>query len=151
MSEYGTLSPEGARRLRAVRDYIVAHPDEFAIQRWDCGTTACIGGHLVRMFHPTKVRFDRSHSGHISKQLGFADGAEHWEHPLYALFFSTKAMKVDRDVQKAADHINRFLWQYGYPPNEVAAPDATSAELATRHSQRRVDRGDLRQLKRSFL
>jgi hypothetical protein len=35
--------------LTWTRDYIQAHPDEIAMREWDCGSTACIGGHACRL------------------------------------------------------------------------------------------------------
>ena len=45
MSDYGSLSADGARLLRQARDHIAAHPKEFDMTHWgECGTVACIGG-----------------------------------------------------------------------------------------------------------
>ena len=35
--------------LIKTRDYIQANPRELAMMQWDCGTTACIGGHASRL------------------------------------------------------------------------------------------------------
>jgi hypothetical protein len=35
--------------LTYTRDYIQAHPNELMMREWDCGTTACIGGHACRL------------------------------------------------------------------------------------------------------
>lgn len=125
IDERGTLSPVGAQALRNVRDHILAHPKEFAMDEWECGTTACIGGHLARMGCG-----QRGDPFSTEMALGFNSDAQfHSSHPLHSLFYgfggNRKSLAMEswpcasdgstRDPLVAARHINAFLAIYGYP------------------------------------
>jgi hypothetical protein len=138
MAEDNRLSPDGARLLRAARDQILAHPRDFGMDAWDCGTFACIGGHLGRLLGFSAEENVTVPAGiavsvacgfgawHPSDQTRF--GAHH-THPFYALFYSWDHL-TRRNVRVAAERINAFLWLYGFPPDEVpASPVADSAEI----------------------
>lgn len=44
-----TASLSAADTCRAVADIIDFEPESFDMQSWDCGTTACIAGHIGRL------------------------------------------------------------------------------------------------------
>jgi hypothetical protein len=120
-----TLTPAGAQLLRAARDQILAHPGEFDMNAWDCGTYACIGGWCERLMNKGK---DFCHSDSLSELCGF--GRKHaTDTPLNGLMFYWSPEDV-RNPRAAARRINAFLWQYGYPPNEVEAVDPASQQDA---------------------
>ncbi len=128
-----TLTPEGARLLRLARDQILAHPDSFDMNSWDCGTTACIAGHVVRAAQELcEIPFGVP--AHATRLLGFrpliivdvASGCAEYDaqHPLMTLFFDW-IFHTNADV--AVDRINAFLWQYGYPAEAIV--DAPVAQV----------------------
>jgi hypothetical protein len=129
MSE-ARLSADGARRLRDVRDHIVAHPEEFDMLHWypSCGTACCIGGHLGRV-----LRAERGGcfitAGDVADALGFvgidplyyglASETDPISGALTRLFYSDLK---NNDPAHHAKRINAFLWEYGYPERELDLP-----------------------------
>lgn len=123
-----TLTADGARRLRQVRDHIMAHPGHFNMATWDCGTYACIGGYLCRFAgeqgHNSDARLWLWEKMGFSSNLG---STAHERHPLHALFFQFKDSETI-DVNRAAERINAFLWQYGFPADEVRPVEIAEPE-----------------------
>jgi hypothetical protein len=115
----GSLSPEGADLLRKARDEIVAHPEGFSMSVWDCGTLACIGGHLSRQLGMNWRGLDHAESLDstviLARKLGFETINAG---PLYELFFCF-SYERRKSVPYAVEKINAFLWAYGYPPDPV--------------------------------
>lgn len=130
----GTLTPDGARLLRAARDQILAHPDTFNMREWDCGTTACIAGHCLRLLSaPERVTWGIDSLETVYRALGFHFHVNTWmQSPLNRDLFSLDYVP-SADIARA--EINRFLWSYGYPPEEMAspsdAPEAVNAVAGT--------------------
>jgi hypothetical protein len=126
-----TLSPEGARLLRAARDQILDHPEAFAMADWDCGTHACIAGWMGRV-DPT-IEADIFQTKVISERCGFGRRAVTPQgHPLGPLFYETAAMS-DQGVDgalTAAERIDAFLWSFGYPPDDVAGESHHACDAA---------------------
>lgn len=124
--EFGRLSAEGARMLRAARAAIQAHPSRFNMRNWvypggtglapTCGTTACIGGWCM-------LAAGREWEGILPlvEALGFQVQRGRMPADL-ALLFSPPGGEENRDVARAVRNINEFLWSYGYPPEEVPEP-----------------------------
>jgi len=111
----GTLTAEGARYLRGARDAILAHPEQFDMGEWDCGTRACIAGHIARQVPSFSYGWSTSS---VSNLLGFGyHVVSPHGHPLSCLFFDDMR---NNDPVWAAARINEFLWQYGYAADEVA-------------------------------
>jgi hypothetical protein len=95
------------------RDTIIAHPETFDMGEWDCGTTACIGGHIAR--HVPALQERAWSTVDLSELLGFGRVfVGPYAHPLGVLFFN----EMESDAAAAAARINEFLWQYGYPAME---------------------------------
>lgn len=120
-----SISPEGAQRLRDVRDYIVANPDEFDWSQW-CGSRCCIGGHLARRFVPAELvgALNNLGTGPVAlRALGVAwisaDARTQWL--LNDLLYGY-AIADARDTALAAKKINYTLLAFGYPPDPVEAP-----------------------------
>lgn len=105
----GTLTADGARYLRMARAKILAHPETFDMAEWDCGTTACIAGHIARLIPELGNGWS---TRDVSAALGFGRTTiEPWGHPLSFLFYSNLP---NSDPAWAAAKITEFLWQYGY-------------------------------------
>lgn len=122
----GTLTPEGARLLRAARDQILADPESFSMGVWECGTRACIAGHVARVMkqpivgdplHPWKAS---DYVRRVVTALGFgAESTEDWwVGPSLAPLFCNLGHHDTPAL--ARDAINAFLWSYGYPAEEIA-------------------------------
>ena len=126
------LTPQGAALLRQARDQILAHPDQFDMRNWDCGTTACVGGWMCRIAGIAGEYQDRA----LSVCCGFgveqirASGLMVQAHPMYPLFYRWP-VGTTRSALAAAGRINAFLWSYGYPPEAVIAPVEAEAALVT--------------------
>lgn len=129
-----TLTPDGARLLRAARDQIVAHPEQFSMGTWDCRTRACIAGHVARaMGAPIRLGpMDVVRAGvrRVVERLGFGACACAEEtcvvpDELLKLFGN---FGTHDTAELARDAINKFLWDYGYPPSEVAGALATPVD-----------------------
>jgi len=119
----GTLTAEGARYLRAARDTIMSHPETFSMGDWECGSTACIAGHIAR--HAIAKGVPGFAGGcwsasDVSALLGFGK-APVWpaRHPLAALFYVDLDGPQELAATEAATRINEFLWQHGYPATET--------------------------------
>lgn len=111
----GTLTADGARYLRGARDAILAHPETFDMGEWECGSRACIAGHIARQAFPQVGELWSTRE--VSQVLGFGYvQVAPYAHPLSALFFESLG---DNDPVAAAARINEFLWQYGYPVAET--------------------------------
>jgi hypothetical protein len=108
MTAHDTLTPYGARLLREVRDHITAHPETFDWATW-CGTRCCFAGHLGRL-----LDIDPVCTTQIANAVGFLSSS-----PMQVLFYGWGSLEEMTDVAVAATRINEFLWQYGYPPEEV--------------------------------
>jgi len=122
------LNAEGARLLRVARDEILAHPETFNMFEWDCGTFACIGGHMTRAAGLSssedllgKELMDRCGFGHVTVLRT----------PFESLFYAWPG-GAEQDANIAAERINAFLWSYGYPPDEIAPQvEALAEQLVT--------------------
>lgn len=116
------LTADGARRLREVRDYIVAHPDRFDMGQW-YGTACCIAGHLAIQAGIADCDYVWCGTGPVSDLLGFGPDfiLRGSGHPLEPLFYNAMA---DTDPVYHAKQIDAFLWQYGYPPNAIESDPA---------------------------
>lgn len=108
-----TLSVDGARLLCGARENILAHPETFDMGEWDCGSRACIAGHIARQI--ARLRRDGWSTADVSAALGFGHRlvVPHG-HPLSALFFEDV---MSGDAVLAAARITEFLWQYGFAGN----------------------------------
>lgn len=123
----GTLTPEGAQLLRGARDAILADPTTFDMAEWDCGTQACIAGHIARRV-PALVSAGEWSTRDVSAALGFGDRRLNpVDHPLYPLFFS---WRDPHDAAEAAARINEFLWNYGYPATAAPGEAVCSARCS---------------------
>jgi len=131
----GRLSPEGAKILRSVRDYVVSHPYELDMGTWECGTSACIAGHCLRYMTGTTETVkgvlsrrvnnwssDGRGVARVVEGLGFSRNDDNW--PLHGLFYGN----YENDIDVFVEQINKFLWYYGYPPNEVSDSRQAQAE-----------------------
>ena len=129
--QFGQLTAQGARLLRMAREEIVRHPETFDMSNWDCGTTACIAGHVVRaaVMEGLKTNECSHTSVNACSLLGFTqqDGMGATPlHPLTVLFsplgwfrrFSGN-IKETQTGENAAIWINEFLWSQGFPPDEM--------------------------------
>ena len=83
--------------LDAALAYIDEHPEEWDQSTWDCGTTACIAGHMARLsgeYLPVVVT-----EAFILRVTGLSDA-----HPLFDECNTRAALQVWRDLL-AGDHI----------------------------------------------
>ena len=128
MGTYGQLTAQGARLLRMAREEIRRHPKSFDMAIWDCGTTACVAGHVVRA-SGGKQKLWRGTPETACELLGFtpfvALGLAEQEHPLGKLFSPRSwylrfgVLSKTQTPENAAIYINEFLWSQGFPPDEV--------------------------------
>lgn len=135
MKDTSMLTADGARLLRAARDQIVANPETFNMGAWECGTTACIAGHILRVAGVKWPFQDQSKDGAfsvtaaINRLLGFAPQygvlfpQPIFPQPIGALFFNWGL-----EHHQVAEAVNAVLWHYGYPPSEVADASATAED-----------------------
>jgi len=128
------LSPEGAARLRAVRERFRQHPEQYTNHVWFCETQGCVAGWLLSdamdaaaaekeidalcMTSPVAV------PEAAARLLGFSSYCD--EHGN-----SGGSSRVGRlftgghyDPPSAIAAIDAFLWTHGFPPDPVDAPAA---------------------------
>lgn len=108
------LTPEGAQRLRAVRQRFQERPELYSYN-WeeDCGTRGCIGGWLC-CDAGERVRSSIRASALLGIEL--TSCVEEADGILNDLFYRHSS------AETAIERINEFLWHYGYPPDEIAQP-----------------------------
>lgn len=124
-----TLTVEGAQLLREVRDNLLAYPETFYWANW-CGSRCCIAGHVALIVTAQRGRLIgyQTDIGHLAAcALGFTSGSTR---ELHKLFYGWRhvvdgdvTVKDLQDVVYAAEVINAFLVEFGYPVEEPMVPE----------------------------
>lgn len=117
------LSADGARRLRVVRDHLLANPNDFDWGEW-CGTRCCIAGHLLKFQYESEDEY-AGYDSAAAELLGLSPAEAR---PLFYGFENLPNSAVT-DVVAGAKAIAAFLWEHGYPVQELTIP-TPSAEQA---------------------
>jgi hypothetical protein len=111
--------------LIKTKHYIQANPEELAMQSWDCGSAACIGGHACRlagkpitmlmMGRYTQLHHCRTVLGLTLEQARDLFFLDSWPTDLRYRYES--AEEEGRAAEVAAERIDRFINQYSVVVN----------------------------------
>lgn len=121
LSDANTLTARGAQLLRSARDHILANADRFDMAYWGyeptCGASMCIAGWIrhvgqIRAGHPDYVSAD------VVEALGFDRNNMQVRD---RLFLGDVLDRGPEGAVRAAERINAFLWDYGYPADAITA------------------------------
>lgn len=126
--------------LTRVKENILAHPENFRMDRWNCGTAACIAGHVCLLKFPDLVPLDNiagfrpagAQTGSIWSQRYYEDEAAS---ALGLTMLQARALFYkDRWPQQFANQYSELLLSNG---NGVVAPG--NYEAAAQIAARRID------------
>ena len=125
----GTLTASGARLLRLAREEIIAHPTSFRMDVWDCGSVACVAGHIIRAAGVVVQSHHYELYGHTATQLlGFDEDPSRCKALFSPLAWFRRFAETEYRAENVIPWINEFLWSYGYPPDALEASPVAQEE-----------------------
>lgn len=101
--------------LQKVAEHIRAHPEEFSMNDWDCGTTACIAGHAARIHEAETGKLKRPKGPHTFAGIVGISRAEsgrlfyacNWPEPFLSLYKNAETPQQCANI--ASDRIEAFI------------------------------------------